>query len=154
MKIRQVMTKSVKTCSPNDDLNVAADVMWKNDCGCVPILDADAKVVGMLTDRDIAMAAYTQGRPLAQIPVPTAMATHVLVCRADDEIDVAERLMRENQIRRLPVVDAEGHLNGIVSLNDIARLAADPENMDTPFVRTLASTMAFVCRPRHEPATA
>jgi CBS domain-containing protein len=148
MKLKEIMTPLVKTCSPSDTLDAAADVMWKNDCGCVPVVDASANVVGIVTDRDVAMAAYTQGRRLAEIPVTVAMAKKVLTCRADDDVDIAERTMRENQIRRVPIVDAEGRLQGIVSLNDIARTVLEPPRVGVRFIEGIVSTLALVSRPR------
>ena len=148
MKIRELMTTTVRTCGPNDNLNTAANLMWNDDCGCVPVVDDGAHVVGMVTDRDIAMAAYTQGAPIAAIPVTTAMAKSVLTCHGDDDIEVAETLMRDNQIRRVPVVDAQGHLEGLLSLNDIARIANEPRRAGSQFVEGIARTLAGVCRPR------
>jgi CBS-domain-containing membrane protein len=97
--------------------------MWENDCGCVPVVDAAGRVVGMLTDRDVCMAAYTQGRPLAEIPVSSAMSRSVVACGPDDTIATAEQRMRQHRVRRLAVVDDEGRIAGILSLSDIARRA-------------------------------
>jgi CBS domain-containing protein len=94
--------------------------MWEGDCGCVPVVDQDGRVVGMLTDRDVCMAAYTQGKPLTDVRVESAMAKQVHSCRPDDAVATAERTMRERQVRRLPVIDAKGRLVGLLSLNDIA----------------------------------
>ncbi|HSQ06033.1 MAG TPA: CBS domain-containing protein [Burkholderiales bacterium] len=123
MNIGQVMTQGVKTCRPQDSLNAAAKLMWDNNCGTVAVV-ADGKVVGMLTDRDICMAAYTQGRALKDMQVSGAMSKGLFACRPDDPLAVAEEAMRANHIRRLPVTDADDHLVGILSLDDIAREAA------------------------------
>lgn len=148
MRVNQLMTRMVQTCAANDDLNKAADIMWSNDCGCVPVVDGENHVVGMITDRDVAMAAYTQGRPLASIPIEVAMAHDVKWCKEDEDIAVAEGVMRANQIRRVPVVDDDGHLVGMLSLNDLARAAAEPQKVGTRFVEDLTRTIAAVCRPR------
>ncbi len=125
MKVEQIMTREVKVCTETDPLNRAAELMWEFDCGCVPIVSAngDGSVVGIVTDRDIAMAAYTQGKQLWAIPVGTAMAHKVIFCHASDGISQAEALMRDNRVRRLPVLDPNEHLVGILSLDDIAREA-------------------------------
>ena len=80
MKVSDLMTREVRTCHQHDSLNRAAQLMWENDCGAVPVVDSDLKVIGMLTDRDICMAAYTQGKRLDEIPVVTAMSRQVVRC--------------------------------------------------------------------------
>jgi CBS domain-containing protein len=126
MKIEQLMTRSVCTCEPEDSLFEAAQIMWDRDCGCVPVVrseDGGRRVVGMVTDRDVCMAAYTQGRSLDSMPVSRAMAAHVISCRSDDSTDVALAMLRAHQLHRLPVLDEQDHLVGIVSLADLAREA-------------------------------
>ncbi len=123
MKVRDLMTTEVKACSRYDTLNRAAQIMWDNDCGVVPVVDDDFRPVGMITDRDICMAAYTQGVLLAESSVERAMATEAYTCVATDDIGAAEKMMREQQVRRLPVVDGGGRMVGIISLGEIARHA-------------------------------
>jgi CBS domain-containing protein len=120
MNVERVMKPDVKSCSTGDNLNRAAQLMWENACGCIPVTDHSSKIVGMLTDRDICMAAYTQGRPLDSIAAETSMARKVVTCRVDDDVTTAIHLMRETGVRRLPVVDEHGSLRGIVSLDDLA----------------------------------
>jgi CBS domain-containing protein len=88
--------------------------MWESDCGCIPVISAngDSGLVGVVSDRDIAMAAYTQGKKLRAIPIATAMAHKVIACHASDGISQAEAMMRDNQVRRLPVLDQNEHLVG------------------------------------------
>jgi CBS domain-containing protein len=123
MKLKNLMAKDVKTCRVWDDLNTAAQIMWDHDCGCVPVLDDMSKLVGMLTDRDICMAAYTQGKPLREMQVKSAMSKTVHTCSLQDTLSVAENLMQAHKVRRLPVLDGQGLLVGIISLHDIAREA-------------------------------
>jgi len=120
MKVSELMTKEVKVCHQHDSLNRAAQIMWENDCGSVPVVDPEMKVVGMLTDRDICMAAYTQGVALVDASVGSAMSCDVCVCDAGDNITSAAERMRDRQIRRLPVVDKTLRLVGILSMSDIA----------------------------------
>jgi CBS domain-containing protein len=120
MKVGELMTRDVRTCLAEDNLNRAAQLMWEGDCGIIPVLGADGGLVGVITDRDICMAAYTKGRPLASLRVQDAMAREVSFCSPDSTLETAMSLMREMRIHRLPVVDAQGQLAGILSLNDLA----------------------------------
>jgi CBS domain-containing protein len=120
MEVRQMMNNAVKTCYPQDSLNKGARVMWENTCGAVPVVNEQSKPIGFLTDRDICMAAYTQGKPLQDIRVETAMARKIVVCRVDDDLGAAMKLMADTGLRRLPVVGLDGKLVGILSLDDIA----------------------------------
>jgi CBS domain-containing protein len=124
MKVEQIMNRNVKVCHPHDSLNRAAQIMWEEPCGAVPIVDDHSKPVGFLTDRDICMAAYTQGKPLAELTVEAAMARKAICCSQEDELASAAELMREHRTRRLPVVDREGTLVGLLSLDDLACEAA------------------------------
>lgn len=120
MKVEQLMQRAVQTCRAHDSLNGAAQIMWENDCGCVPVVDDAGHAIGMITDRDVCMAAYTRGRPLGEIDVGSVMSAIVHCCRPQDTLREAETIMRTVQVRRLPVVDNENRLLGILSLNDIA----------------------------------
>ena len=148
LKIREIMTKNVKACSPEDTLNDASRIMWENDCGAVPVIDAESKVVGMITDRDVCMTAYVRDAPLGGIRVADAMSRNVLACNGVDTVDIAENMMQLRQVRRLPVIDYEGRLVGIVSLNDLAR-RMDPNGVrsDGPTCKDVAATLAAVSEP-------
>ena len=146
MHLKELMTHPVVTCPADSTLDHAARLMWEFDCGVVPVLDDDGHLAGVVTDRDICMAAYTQGRALNAIPVTTAMASEVMAGHAEDSIESAETLMRERQVRRLPVLDAEDHVVGIVSMNDLARLAARAHRSAVD--RELVHTLAAICEPR------
>jgi CBS domain-containing protein len=152
MKVKDLMATEVKSCATHNTLNTAAQNMWDNDIGCVPVVDTDHRVVGMLTDRDVCMAAYIQGVPLTGSLVTSAMSKQVFSCAPDDDIASAEKLMREKQVRRLPVTDAEGRLAGIISLNDIAREGereAELKKAREVSDAEIARVMASVCTPRH-----
>jgi CBS domain-containing protein len=123
MKVEQLMTKDPVTCRPQDSLNEAARIFWERDCGCVPVVENGSQVVGMLTDRDICIAAYIDSRPLSEIPASVAMAKVVHACSPQDSVRQAEEIMRRCKVRRLPVTDA-GRLVGILSISDIALEAA------------------------------
>jgi CBS domain-containing protein len=150
MNVQSIMTKNPKFCSPEDTLSAAAHLMWECDIGSIPVVDTEQRVVGMITDRDICMATYTQDRRPSEVPVQQAMASKIVACRPDDDIKTAERLMRDNQIRRLPIIDRQGHLLGMVSVNDLARKAANDRHLSSPQVGEtgVVTTMAAIAAPR------
>lgn len=127
MKVEQIMTRNVRSCRVEDSLDVAAGAMWEQDCGCVPIIasadDGRQIVVAMLTDRDIAMAAYTQGRPLHEIKCSSAMSRQLCSCHPNDPVSLAIKILAKNQLKRLPVISGDMELVGILSLADVAREA-------------------------------
>jgi CBS domain-containing protein len=150
MKISQIMKSDVEICSPGDNLAAVATRMWDCDIGCLPVVGADGQVVGMVTDRDVCMAALIRGQPLHEIPVSTAMSKEVLSCPPDATLIEAEEIMRSGQVRRLPVIDSDACLVGIVSLNDLALLAEHEigrKNRDVS-AQEITSTLAAVCQPR------
>lgn len=120
-RARDLMSRDVATCSPGDSLAHAAQLMWDHDCGAVPVLDAEGRVTAMLTDRDICMAAWSTGRPLTAIRVDEAASRAVHTVTESDTIELAEARMRAHQVRRLPVLDADGRLCGLLSIGDVAR---------------------------------
>ncbi|HZN04239.1 MAG TPA: CBS domain-containing protein [Candidatus Polarisedimenticolia bacterium] len=139
MRIKEIMSTPAVTCRAGEPLDAAARLMWECDCGVIPVVDEAGQLAGIVTDRDIAMAAWMKGRTLKEIPIAEAMARQVVTCRPDDSIEDAERLMSGQQIRRLPVVDGEGHPVGVLSLGDIARCTAlKGDGGDQDVVRSLA----------------
>ncbi len=146
MDVKEVMSKPVVTCPTSCTLNEAARLMWEFDCGVIPVVGEDGRVQGMVTDRDICMAAYIQGKPLSDIPVSVAMARSVVASHEHDTVESVEHLMQDNQVRRIPVLDAESRPAGIVSLNDLARLAARSKKHAVE--HETVATLAAVCQPR------
>jgi CBS domain-containing protein len=150
MKIENIMTTDVQYCHPQDSLASAAGKMWEHDIGCLPVVDDSDNAVAMITDRDICMAAYTQGRALSEIPVAVAMSKELFACKPNDTIKAAEDAVRTHQVRRLPVLNQFRKLVGIVSLNDIIREAEREISNKSQDVSTqeVTSTLATVCQPR------
>ena len=148
MKIVDLMATDVATCAPHDSLNRAAQIMWERRCGSILVLDEGGLLAGVVTDRDICMAAYTQGRSLDEILVNAAMAHHVFAVSPDQNIEDAERAMAEHQIRRLPVIDAAGAAIGMLALNDLAIEAVQPDTAMSNGAIKVAHTLAAICRPR------
>jgi CBS domain-containing protein len=150
--VERLMTKDVDTCTPEDSVARAAQIMWERDCGCVPVIasDGDRRVVGMITDRDICMAAYTKGRALDAVRVEEAMARGLIACGAADAPSVAEARMAEAQVRRLLIIDEEGKLLGLVSLCDIAREAERERTGKRRQVKDdeIGRTLSAMCRAR------
>lgn len=141
------MSEPAVTCRASDCLNTAAQLMWEHDCGAIPVTGDDGQLVGIVTDRDICMAAYTRGATLHDIAVSDAMARNVFSCQAGDSLDAAERLMSERQVRRLPVIDRDQRPIGMLSLNDIARSAASSRKKNG-LEREVVQTLAAICEPR------
>lgn len=124
MNVQEVMRREVRSVRMADRLDAAARLMWEQDCGIAPVVDSSNVLVGVVTDRDLCMATYTQGRLLAEIPVTAVMARMLRTCRAEDSLAVALQTLQQAQLHRLPVVDARGVLVGMLSCNDLVRLAA------------------------------
>ena len=150
MKVAELMTDEVRACSIHESVNAAARIMWENDCGCAPVVDGHGRLAGMVTDRDICMAAYTQGLPLEAIPVERVMSAKVVSCSRTDNLETAHRLMRSHEIHRMPVLDSRGRLVGILSLSDVV----NHRRVDHPAdVVELATTYSAIHR-RREPEAA
>ena len=121
MNVSEVMTRDIHCCRPIDSMEQAAEIMWEQDCGCVPVVDDDFRLQGMITDRDIAMAAYTTGQRLRSLPVQRAMAQDVTSCSDSETVDAALQKLSERQLHRLPVVDEQQRVVGVLSMADIVR---------------------------------
>ncbi len=150
MKVQDAMTRNVTACHENDSLNYAAQLMWECDCGAIPVLDGNDVVCGMITDRDVAMAAYTQGLALQEIPVRTAMSTVVHSCSADDTIESALALMQKNRVHRIPVTDG-GRPVGMLALSDLMRVLRSSDHgrkHEVPHAEALVETLVVITAPR------
>lgn len=121
--VSELMTTNVDCCRPSDSLDTPARIMWDRACGCVPIIDHDRRPLSMITDRDVCMAAYIQGKALSEITVASAMSKRLLVIRRTDTLSTASAVMRRHGVRRLLVVDDDERLVGLLSIDDITRQA-------------------------------
>ena len=126
MDVRELMTSPVRTLSTEDTLNCAAKLMHDHALGCVPVVDDGGRIAGIITDRDIAMAAYNTGEALWRLRIADTMHQPVYTCGPGDGVEVAARTMREHRIRRLPVVDADKKVVGLISLDDLAHASRQP----------------------------
>ncbi len=120
MKVRDIMTTEVRQCGPDTNLAEAVALMWAGDCGVLPVVDLDQKVVGVITDRDISIALGTRNHLASEVMVGEVISGNIFATRPDDDIHDALRIMRTQKIRRLPVIDRKGTLQGIVCLDDLA----------------------------------
>jgi CBS domain-containing protein len=145
MKARDVMSEPLYTCEPNTDLATVAKIMWDHDCGFVPVVDASGAVVGVITDRDICIATSTRRLLPEQISAAQAMATPIHACMSDDNISDILATMKQFRIRRVPVIDASGTLQGVISLNDLVQASNVKQE---PSASAIVSTMAAICAHR------
>jgi CBS domain-containing protein len=151
MKVQDVMTYDVQTCRPETNLAEAAMQMWKGDFGALPVVTAAGKVVGMITDRDICIAAATKHRDPANIRVKEAISGRVYGCSPDTDIHEALKIMQEKQVRRLPIIRADdGRLAGILSINDAALKAQGGARAELS-AQDVENTMRAICAHRTLP---
>lgn len=119
MRVKDVMTPDAKAIWLTESLADAAKLMWENDCGVLPIIKDGRKVIGMITDRDICMAMAMRDTNPSGVSVEEVMTGQVYAVNPEDNVERALQSMQEHRIRRLPVINAEGELEGILSMNDI-----------------------------------
>lgn len=145
--VRSVMTTHARACSPDDTLTRAAHLMWEFNCGAVPVVQHE-RVVAMVTDRDICMATYIQGKAPEELRVESAMSKTLFSCAPDDSVGVALGTMGDHGVRRLPVVSPDGGLLGIIALADVARWARSLANptVEAALTDTLATISALTPR--------
>ena len=127
MKVRKLMESQVQSCRPDTDLQSVAMLMWNHDCGAIPVIDDTGMPVAMITDRDISMASALNHQPLWDITAQqVSNSREVLSCSTEDNLQAALSIMHAGQVRRLPVIDDQGKLQGILSMDDLI-LAAKPK---------------------------
>jgi CBS domain-containing protein len=150
MKVKEIMTVNSKACTPTNSLADAAQLMWDNDCGILPVVVGGGKVVGLITDRDICMAAVTKGRNLSNIAVEDVISGEVFACKPEDEVRTALTTMRDNKVRRLPVVAADGKLKGVLSMNDVVLNAEETKDKKAPELSysDVVNTYKSICQHR------
>ncbi len=136
---RDVMRHDVQTCLPSDNLGRAAQLMWETDCGAVPVVTTEGTLVGMITDRDIAMACLLSGKAPSELLVLPVMSKRVYSCAPTDSVRRALRIMSHRQVRRLPVVSTGSRLVGIITLADLVRHVEPNEEASRLLTHTLAS---------------
>jgi CBS domain-containing protein len=150
MKVKEIMTRNAKACTLTEYLSSAASLMWENDCGVLPVVAEGGKVVGLITDRDICMAANLKSRNLWNIAVEDVISRQVFGCKPEDDIHTALKIMQEKRVRRLPVVADDGTLVGILSLNDVVLNATEPKDKKLPELSygDVVNTYRAICQHR------
>ena len=123
MKVSEVMTREVQTIQPDQTAQQAASFMLSSDAGSIPVTEGE-RLVGMITDRDIAVRGIAKGHG-PDTPVRELMTNDIICAREDENVEDVASKMSEAQVRRLPVIDSQDRLCGIVSLGDLARESAD-----------------------------
>jgi len=150
MKVKEIMTANPKVCTLTNSLADAAGLMWENDCGILPVVAEGGKVVGLVTDRDICMAASLKGRQLTNIAVEDTISGKVFSCKPDDDVHTALKTMQENRVRRLPIVAADGTLKGLLSMNDVVLKAEEAKEKKAPELSygDVVNTFKSICQHR------
>lgn len=118
--LHEIMTANPSTVSPQDDIQKAARLMVECDCGALPVVGDDKRVVGMITDRDIVIRLIANGRNPLEAKVSDAMSSETRTALESDSIDQVFRTMREHQVRRIPVVNDQNEVIGIIAQADMA----------------------------------
>jgi len=126
MKVSELMTKSPAYCTTDTNLGAAAEIMWKRNCGFLPVLSPELSLVGVVTDRDMCIAMATRNQLPGQVTVQQVSSAVTHSCRPDDDLQAALKTMADKGVRRLPVIDAAGKLEGVLSVDDII-LRADSQ---------------------------
>ena len=146
MKVKDVMTVDPVAIWLTESLATAAKSMWENDCGIMPIIKAGRRVVGVITDRDICMATAVRNRSESTISVEEVMTGKIFSVKPDDDIHTALQLMQEHKIRRLLVMDEEGELKGMLSMNDIVLKAQETNGKKPPLTfHEVIKTYKAIC---------
>jgi len=119
MKVEDVMRTCPQSCGAATDLSAASGMLWCRACGALPVVDASGKVIGIITDRDICVATGVKNRRPSEVTAEEIMSRPVVTCRTGDEIHAALETMRTWRVRRLPVVNDAGKLEGMLCLSDL-----------------------------------
>jgi CBS domain-containing protein len=146
MKVQEIMTEKVQSCLPNDKVSAIARMMRAQNCGFIPVVTNNNVPVGVITDRDVCMAVATKLQNAADIEVRELMSRQIFACFAEDDVNVALRRMKETKVRRLPVLNHDGKLIGILSLDDIVLSTTGDGKGDLP-VEDVFGTYKSICAP-------
>jgi len=142
MKVNDAMAKAPIFCNLETNLGVAVEMMWAENCGILPVVDAERKVVGVITDRDIAIAMGTKNRLPAEIKVAEAATRKVQTCKPTDDIHLALDTIAQSKVRRLVVVNEQNQLEGVLSMDDVvlysgSKTGTKPDLSSDEVLRTL-----------------
>jgi CBS domain-containing protein len=145
MLVNEVMKKPPETCTVNDTVAQAARIMHDHRCGFVPVVDDRGSVVGVISDRDVCIAVGDKNRGMARIPVQEVMSRPVFSCFGEENLKVTLGTMSRRHVRRLPVVDKRGHLQGILSIDDIIQA---PSKRGSPSAEEILAALKGITAPK------
>lgn len=147
MNVRELFTRNPASCGPDTNLAAAAELLWERDCGILPVVDDARRVIGVLTDRDICMALATRDRMASQVAARDVMTSPVQSVGPDASASHALKVMRQHRVRRLPVVDEQGILEGVLSMNDLALASSEPKGtkLTSPSYEEVVLTLKEIC---------
>jgi CBS-domain-containing membrane protein len=150
MKVQDIMTRDVKFCGPDTNLAAATEILWRNNCGTLPVSDSDGKLLGVITDRDICIALGTRNWRASDLAVRDVAIKPVFTCKPYDDVHEALKAMRKHQVRRLPVVHEDSKLAGIVCLDELVLHAekADSKKHVGISYEDVVNTMQAICEHR------
>jgi|SRR5579871_239995 len=153
MRVQDIMTKSPNVCTQATNLAAAASILWSAGCGALPVVDEKGNLVSVITDRDMCIALGTRNQKPADVTVADVMQQHPVACRASDDIHTALYIMRTRKIRRLPVVDEHGKLEGVLCMTDLVLNAChDDGSASRPELSYEDIMRTLICIYRHAPA--
>ena len=145
MKIKDLMTTDVRTCTPDTTMAEAAHLMWEGDCGILPVVD-DGELVGVVTDRDMYIALATQNARASRLKVGAVATKKLATCAPEDDVQAALATMKQARVRRLPVVGFGGTVLGILSMNDIVLAAGARKEVES---ENVVATLQAICAHHH-----
>lgn len=129
MKCKDIMTPNPRTCSPQDLSIEPGKIMRDEDVGIVPVVEENQKLVGVVTDRDLCLGVVAEGKHPREVKIADCMSEELITCKPEDNVQKAQELMQEYQVRRIPVVDNQGRIVGMIAQADIALKVGKPEEV-------------------------
>jgi CBS domain-containing protein len=151
MTAKDIMTREFGACPPEAPLSTAIRIMADRECGFVPVIDMHGTLVGVVTDRDVCKAAHLTQRAVTHIAVSDTMSHPVYSCFVDDTLQAALVTMAKHKVRRLPVLDKKGHLQGVLSIDDIVHTS---DRRGAPTSEDIVGALKAICAHRHVEVTA
>jgi len=146
MNVIEIMQQAVATCAPQDNLAGAAKLMRAHKCGFLPVVDSHGAVAGVMTDRDVCLVASETQRAMTHISVEETMSHPVFNCFPDEHVKAALATMSKHHVRRLPVVDKHGHLQGVLSIDDVVQAS---QRRGSTSAEDIVEALRGIGAPRH-----
>lgn len=144
MLVNEIMKRPPATCTTNDTVTQAARIMHEHKCGFVPVVDSRGSVIGVVTDRDVCLVVGDKNRAMTHVSVQDAMSHPVFSCYVDDNVKVTLGTMARRHVRRLPVLDKRGRLQGILSIDDVIQA---PSKRGSPTAEEIVTALRGITAP-------